>query len=264
MDIALILSRIRPNAAWRDASTYERLVATWEDNTQTCPTEAELEAEWIVIQNELVVKYCYYDYGVKSKTVDGNYVAGTGEVLFSSTPTELKLESAFPSTAGSITHIVTANGVSTDTVTVQDETLTAGTDFEFGTDLATTATNIATALNAKTNFALYFTAAASDATITVTEKIPGNKLTPSAATTTGTIAIISGTPIPSVYGYKNGIMSQNLRSLTGSYVSKLVGVKRGLLDAYSYEATATVTKLKVLRQNVVTEYKGKGEVIING
>ncbi|WP_312523560.1 hypothetical protein [Anaerospora sp.] len=50
MDIALVLDKIRPGAAWRMSDTYFNLVATWEDAQQTCPTEAEIEAVWEEIQ----------------------------------------------------------------------------------------------------------------------------------------------------------------------------------------------------------------------
>lgn len=46
MDIALVLDKIRPNAAWRMADTYENLQATWEDAKQKLPTLEELETAW--------------------------------------------------------------------------------------------------------------------------------------------------------------------------------------------------------------------------
>lgn len=46
MDIALVLDKIRPGAAWRMADTYENLKATWEDKKQTLPTLEELESAW--------------------------------------------------------------------------------------------------------------------------------------------------------------------------------------------------------------------------
>lgn len=52
MDIALVLDKIRPGAAWRMATTYETLVATWEDTEQICPTLEEIETAWAEIQAE--------------------------------------------------------------------------------------------------------------------------------------------------------------------------------------------------------------------
>ncbi|CVK18450.1 hypothetical protein [Sporomusa sphaeroides] len=52
MDIALVLDRIRPGAAWRMSDTYENLKNTWEDTKQTLPTLAEIEAAWTEMQAE--------------------------------------------------------------------------------------------------------------------------------------------------------------------------------------------------------------------
>ncbi len=50
MDIALVLDKIRPGAAWRMSNTYENLVATWEDTEQTLPTWEEIETAWAEMQ----------------------------------------------------------------------------------------------------------------------------------------------------------------------------------------------------------------------
>lgn len=52
MDIALVLSKIRPNAKWRMADTYEHLQKTWEDEEQVIPTLQELEQAWNEILEE--------------------------------------------------------------------------------------------------------------------------------------------------------------------------------------------------------------------
>lgn len=52
MDIALVLDKIRPGAAWLLADTYDNLVATWQDSTQRCPTLEEIETAWAVMQSE--------------------------------------------------------------------------------------------------------------------------------------------------------------------------------------------------------------------
>lgn len=54
VDIALVLDKIRPGAAWRMSDTYENLVATWEDTKQTLPTLAEIETAWLEMQKTYV------------------------------------------------------------------------------------------------------------------------------------------------------------------------------------------------------------------
>jgi len=53
VDIPLVLDRIRPNAAWKirgDRSDIANL--EWQDKQQTEPTQAEVDAEWLKIQQE--------------------------------------------------------------------------------------------------------------------------------------------------------------------------------------------------------------------
>lgn len=254
MDIALILSRIRPNALWRMSNSYENLVNTWEDTKQKCPTQEELSAEWEVIQNESIIKYCYYNNGILFKNVDGNYVAKKGEILFISTPTPSELTSAFPSVAGTITHTITTAPVAGDTVTIQGVTLTSPSD----------AAGIATALNSNTEFATYYTASASGSKITVTEKIAGNLKTPTAATYTGTVVISSSKPTSSVYGYKNAMIAQQLVALNSTYVNKMYPIERGLVTAYANKNTDTVTALESTLATIQSEYKTKAQAIIDG
>lgn len=52
VDIALVLDTIRPNAKWRMAGTYELLKWTWEDRTQTLPTEQEILDAWPTVQQK--------------------------------------------------------------------------------------------------------------------------------------------------------------------------------------------------------------------
>ena len=55
MDIALILDKIRPGAAWRMADTYENLKNTWEDKKQSLPTEIEIQTAWEKLQKSASV-----------------------------------------------------------------------------------------------------------------------------------------------------------------------------------------------------------------
>lgn len=50
IDIALVLDKIRPRAAWRMADTYENLKNTWEDTKQILPTEEEIKTAWAELQ----------------------------------------------------------------------------------------------------------------------------------------------------------------------------------------------------------------------
>ena len=55
MDIPLVLESLRPSAKWgpcaNSDSTYEQLKTTWADTETTCPTLAEMRAEWLRIQD---------------------------------------------------------------------------------------------------------------------------------------------------------------------------------------------------------------------
>ena len=53
MDIALVLDKIRPKAAWRMADTYENLKSTWEDKEQSLPTENEIQTAWENLQKTI-------------------------------------------------------------------------------------------------------------------------------------------------------------------------------------------------------------------
>ncbi len=46
MDIAQAVELVTPKVAWRDASTYDRLVATWPADAGDPPSEAALQAAW--------------------------------------------------------------------------------------------------------------------------------------------------------------------------------------------------------------------------
>ena len=93
------------------------------------------------------------------------------------------------STPAACTYTVGTNAASSDTITIGDVTLTAGTDFTIGIDASATATNLAAAFNNKSSL---YAATVSGAAFTVTEKYAGagNVLVP--AVTTGTIAITNG------------------------------------------------------------------------
>lgn len=58
VDIALVMDRIRHNAAWRMSDSYANLKWTWEDKVQTLPTWQEIEDDWeVLLQERIDTKY---------------------------------------------------------------------------------------------------------------------------------------------------------------------------------------------------------------
>lgn len=145
--------------------------------------------------------------------------------------------------AGSNTYTVITNAVDKDTVVLGDITLTAGTDFVVGTTSAVTATNIAKAFNANGTFNTIYTASAKDSEITVTENTPNGGNTPGAMTTTGTISVISGTPVDSTSRAETPVETfQNLRAINyewyaGIYCDDLTNAE--LLECAAYFEACT-------------------------
>lgn len=95
--------------------------------------------------------------------------------------------------AGYNTYTVSTNAAATDTVTFQGVTLTAGTDFQVGTSVQATATNIAAAFAANATVNAVYNVTVDGAKIVVTEKTAGGGATPGAMTYTGTLVITAGT-----------------------------------------------------------------------
>jgi len=101
--------------------------------------------------------------------------------------------------AGSCAYTLTTNFASGDTTVFDGITFTVttatqdSTDFVLGSDIATSMTNFATALNANSTVSATYTASASDGVITITENTAGGGNTPSAMTVTGTGVITEGT-----------------------------------------------------------------------
>ena len=121
---------------------------------------------------------------------------------------------------GSRTFPITTNAVAGDTVTIAGVTLTAvasgatGNQFNVGTTIALTATNIATALNAITTVSTIYSASAnSNGIVTLSEKIAGGN-TPTAATKTGTVVFGTGTVTTSVPTWYKLTITGGVASLT--------------------------------------------------
>lgn len=83
---------------------------------------------------------------------------------------------------GRATISVTANPSAGDTLSVGDVAITAGTDFDIGSDINATAANMAAAIQAKSSL---YTTEVSNADITITEIYPGGGNTPSINSITG-------------------------------------------------------------------------------
>jgi len=151
--------------------------------------------------NTRIVRYAGTDDMLAAgfKTTDALYKAAVLIFGQEKVPKEVAIGNVTTvSVAGSIVHTITTNAATGDTITIGGATLTAGTGFAIGTDIPTTAANIATALNANSTFNVKYHAVASGNTITVTEITAGGGNTPTAATKTGTIVITSGTATTSV------------------------------------------------------------------
>ena len=86
------------------------------------------------------------------------------------------------STPGKVTVTVTANPSAGDTLSIGDVVITAGTDFDIGSDLNANAVNMAAAITKKSSL---YKAEVSDATIVLTELYPGGGNTPSIHSITG-------------------------------------------------------------------------------
>ena len=101
-------------------------------------------------------------------------------------------------TAGYNEYTITTNAAaSTDTVTFDSVTLTAGTDFTSGATVADTAAAIAAAFQANATLAAKWIFTSNGAKIVVTEKEAGGGDTPGSMTYTGTLVISAGTATPS-------------------------------------------------------------------
>ena len=96
-------------------------------------------------------------------------------------------------TAGYREYTITTNAAaSTDTITFDSVTLTAGTDFTSGASASATATAVAAAFAANATLAAKWTFTADGAKICVTEKDAGGGDTPGNMTYTGTVVISAG------------------------------------------------------------------------
>lgn len=162
-----------------------------EDNFQTKGESIEFQTSTITA-NFVVRVYDKEWKQIIDSDDTGDHVAATIAAWY-----DYMLPPSTPAVAGKNTYEVTTNFVSTDTVTFNGVTVTAGTDFNVGASVADSAGNLATALAAKTAISDIYTVTAASAVITVTEKVAGGGNTPGSMTVTGTGVIAAGTATPS-------------------------------------------------------------------
>ena len=139
-------------------------------------------------------------------------VSGTTKVPMTevnTTPTvsgTYQVDAAATAVAGTRTYTVTTNFVATDTVSVEGVTFTAvasspsTNEFEVGTTIADSITNLVALINATASINTKFTATKTSTTFTLTENSAGGGNTPGTITVTGTGVISSGTATASQAG----------------------------------------------------------------
>jgi phage tail sheath gpL-like len=121
--------------------------------------------------------------------------------------------SAAPVQASGTATLIYADLIATDTITIAGITLTCVTgtpssvQFKKETDLATTAANLAAAINALSTLNIYVSATASAGVVTITAKqagVIGNLITLAKSVTTPTAITLSGTNLASGAGGATG------------------------------------------------------------
>lgn len=150
-------------------------------------------------------RYIYSNYGTTFVTTTEARATSTGEVVFTSAPTELQLKSSFPTTASTRAFTVTTNAISGDTITMFSTTVTLGTDISVGTTIADTVTNLVNYMNAQERLLGNYRLTSSGDTFTLIERFAGGGLDIPVPTTTGTIVISAGKLTESVWGYTTQI-----------------------------------------------------------
>lgn len=163
-----------------------------------------------------------------------------------------------PAVAGSKTYTISTNFAAGDTVTFGGVVFTCttstqdATNFALGSDTATSATNLATALNANSSINNIYTASSSASVITITEKNAGSSNTPGAMKTSGTGVVMAGTTTYS------DPMQTSVPSLPASCMSTTtVLVQSGLITAYPVMTKQPAYQALGIRN--VKDYGAKGD-----
>lgn len=159
--------------------------------------------------------------------------------------------------AGSDTYTIGTNFVAGDTVAFGGVTFTCtastqdATNFALGSDIATSATNLATAMNANTTINAIYTASTADAVITITEKTAGVGNTPGAMTVTGTGVMTAGTAVMSTAAASSAPTLTESVIKVGEIAIKAGATSGTLITTYNHYKTATITyrNVETLRQD---------------
>lgn len=146
-----------------------------------------------------------------------------------------------PAVAGSNTYTISTNFVAGDTVTFGGVVFTCtastqnATNFALGSDTATSATNLATALNANSSINNIYIASTSGSVVTITEKSAGGANTPGAMTVTGIGVITAGTATD----------SKGIQTITPSVSDG--GICIGTILAYGNSAVLSDIRMMAMR-----------------
>lgn len=152
-----------------------------------------------------------------------------------------------PAVAGSNTYTISTNFVAGDTVTFGGVVFTCttstqdATNFALGADTATSATNLATALNANSSINAIYTASTSGSVITITEKDAGNGNTPGAMTTSGTGVVTAGTAVSSAAAFSTALGLTEAVIKVGEIAIKAGTVMGSITASYSHYKNTTIT-----------------------
>lgn len=144
---------------------------------------------------------CYSSHGYAWSLVPSTYVPKDGEVIFTSTPTEAQLKTAFPSIAASKKYTFSANAIHGDTLHFYDTTVTFGTDITIGDTIASTVANIVTYMKTQERLTGNYNVSSSNNTITLSERFAGGGFVVPNVTVSGSIQVSSETLSESVWGY---------------------------------------------------------------
>lgn len=162
-----------------------------------------------------------------------------------------------PAVAGSNTYTISMNFAAGDTVTFGGVTFTCttstqdATNFVLGADTATSATNLAAALNANSSINAIYTASTSGSVVTITEKSAGGGNTPGAMMTSGTGVVTAGSAVSSTTAFSTapGLMEAVIK--VGEIAIKVGAVAGAITASYNHYKTATITyhNVSMMRQD---------------
>lgn len=170
-----------------------------------------------------------------------------------------------PAVAGSNTYTISTNFAAGDTVTFGGVVFTCtastqdATNFVLGVDTATSATNLATALNANSGINNIYTASASGAVVIITEKAAGNGNTPGNMIVIGAGVILSGNAVQS----RTEEMPEpnpEIHSISVCAVKMDVG-KKGKIIANHTKRTRAHFVYDTVKQMIYDEALRPGEIV---